>query len=114
MRIRQKETNMEARKTFDNEFPRAWRRDVTREPSEIRAAILKQEGIQADCIRNALAMTVDVRRRMKSPLTKPFVALANPPDIRPAFTKQQEKFDAAATELVKLAAELAESEELRR
>ena len=54
--------NME--KTFDDAFPKAWRKDLTREPADIQRDIAKQEGIQAGAIRDALEMTRDARRRM--------------------------------------------------
>ena len=105
---------MEAyRKTFDDGFIRAWKTDLTREPEAIRASIEKQKKIQDTCIKNTLEMTRDARRRLHHPLTKPFAALANPPDIRAAFEKEQAHYDAAAAELVKLERELAESEALR-
>ena len=100
-------------RTFDTEFRRGWTADITREPSEIRGFIAKQEGIQAACIRDALGMTADARKRLKKPLAQPFTALVGQRDLVPAFEKQITKFDAAAAEIRQLTAELAISEQAR-
>ena len=96
---------------FEDEFRRAWTEDITRTPEKIKADIAKQESIQKGAIREALAMTTQNRRSLKKPLV--FPCKTDDPILQPAYDKQVTKYYAAAAELKKLAAELAESEAVR-
>lgn len=110
---RRKEEDMANKRTFDQAFEKAWVRDTTREPAEIRKDIAKEEAKQAEAIKFSIELTSDNRRRNRVKLSKPFEKLSDKPSSQVVIGKHRAHYDAAAARIAELERELIVAEGVR-